>query len=103
MYHGAWEGHGDCIRLLAQAGGDVNLYDDYEDTPIKVAAGRGNPKCVKALIEPGADVNTGGCTPPLHAAIDKKPECALLLLKAGADVNILETMRGHIPLMFAAK
>ena len=83
----------------------MNLHDDSQDTPKKMVASQGCPRCLETFMQIGADVNSGVYTPPLHAAIDhKNPVCALLLLKAGADVNIRETLRGHTtPLMFAAK
>ncbi|KAJ3681942.1 hypothetical protein LUZ60_014515 [Juncus effusus] len=51
-------GSEECIRILAQAGADVNKVERAGGglTPLHIAAGYGRPAAVKALIEAGADV-----------------------------------------------
>ena len=79
-----------CLNILVDAGADVNF--GLSSTPLSLAAGRGSPKLVAALINAGANVNWHNSTgwTPLHWACwcnDSSVECVELLLNAGADVN----------------
>ena len=53
------EGDLDAVKLLIDAGADVNAREDDEDgkTPLLAACCCYNPDIVRALIEAGADVN----------------------------------------------
>lgn len=44
------------LRLLLEAGADINLPDYDGDTALIVAAGRGDEECVKFLLDNGADI-----------------------------------------------
>ena len=93
----------ECVRLLIQAGADVNKRDSYNRTPLMLAAKYGFHKCVKLLLKAGADVNMedmGGLTALGHAAKfnpdeekwhptgDRHRRCIKKLIKAqGVDVN----------------
>ena len=79
-----------CLNILVDAGADVNF--GSSSTPLSLAAGRGSPKLVAALINAGANVNWHNSTgwTPLHFACRRYPssvECVELLLNAGAAVN----------------
>jgi ankyrin repeat protein len=79
-----------CFNILVDAGADVNF--GLSSTPLSLAAGRGSPKLVAALINAGANVNWHNSTgwTPLHLACRRYPpslECVELLLNAGAAVN----------------
>ncbi len=76
------------IKLLLEAGADVNTSDCHCQTPLFKAA-EGHPECVGLLLEAGAYVNQAndGCKTPLFKAAEGHPECVKLLLGAGADVN----------------
>ena len=79
-----------CLNILVDAGADVNF--GLSSTPLSLAAGRGSPKLVAALINAGANVNWHNSTgwTPLHFACRRYPssvECVELLLNAGAAVN----------------
>ena len=63
------------------------------------AVTKNHPKCVKALVKAGADVNQK--TPLIDAASSGFNDCVTLLVEAGADVNI-SYIDGSTPLMFAA-
>ncbi len=61
------------------------------DTPLHVAAIRGDAEAGRILVSAGADVNAKGehGYTPLHEAIQQEmPEFVRILLEAGAAVNI---------------
>ena len=45
------------IKKLAAAGGDVNMRDSYNRTPLHVATFRKNRDAITALVKAGADIN----------------------------------------------
>ena len=97
------------IEILIQAGADVNLLDDRENTPLHEAAAGdwGSPSAISILLSHGAAldaVNNWGWTPLMSAANKGYLECVRLLLSAGADAGItdpegrtaLDLARGHV-------
>jgi ankyrin repeat protein len=111
------------IRLLVEAGGDVNAAvagDDVGDftgaTPLMNAAEAGNVEAVRLLLSKGAKVNVvsgppnakvkngtiaiGTLTPLLLASTYGPDALVRLLLAAGADVNVKDA-RGMTPLMLS--
>ena len=56
----------ECVRVLIQAGADVNKRDSYNRTPLMLAAKYGFHKCVKLLLKAGADVNMEDMVDLLH-------------------------------------
>ena len=127
LIYAATEGHADIVRLLIQAGADVNQEgplnsnmgpDDYEESPLMVAANYNHFEVVKLLIEAGAvpdRVDQFGKTPLLLAAWNSKmpfgnlipweretPIAVMkLLLDKGADANNADEY-GTTPLIAAA-
>ena len=96
------------LRLLIDAGADVNYQDRNGNTPLRMAARYGRTECVKLLLAAsGIDVNLvnrNGETPLYWAACNGQTECVKLLLAApGIDVNLAETREGMSPLCAAAK
>jgi ankyrin repeat protein len=91
-------------RALLAVGADVNARATFGDTPLMVAALRGETDRVKILIEAGADVNadTGGSTALMRAAYQGGSETVRLLLNAGADVRARDLL-GRTALHFAAE
>ena len=97
--------HLDCMKLVLEAGTDVNEEAVWGNSALMVAAQGGHDKCVDLLIKAGADVNKQrhfGHTALMHAAQGGHVECVLLLIKAGADVNIQHVDSGNTALIEAA-
>ena len=66
----------------AAAAIDLNHPDDYGDTPLMAASGRGKPEVVRVLLAAGADKdlrNHNGQTALDLAIEEKKDACAALL------------------------
>lgn len=99
LYLAAEHGHPKCVRLLLEAGADVNKANYAGITPLAAAAIRGNPRCLKLLLEAGAENYSWlgflatqqyyyAIMPPRlthSAAAHGHAECVRLLLEAGAD------------------
>lgn len=70
---------------------DINLPDEYGNTPLLLTCGAGAQNIAFVLIENGAEINVSnkdGWTPLITAASAMKYDVAELLLKRGAQVNV---------------
>ena len=78
------------LKILIEAGADMNTQDREGITPLYLAAQEGNPMIVMELIKAGADVNLArpnGAT-PLHMAAQQGHEsCVVALIRDGADIH----------------
>lgn len=80
----------DIIRILCQAGADINTTDNNGGTPIYHAIANNRLKNIEVLIQEGANVNIknkNGLTPLCLAVAEQNHECVRLLCQAGANVN----------------
>ena len=78
------------MRLLVEAGADVNAQDVSGRPPLSTAISDANAEIVRLLVELGADVNAQDRSghPPLYTAIlGGNAEIVRLLIELGADVN----------------
>lgn len=83
------------VKLLVEAGFDVNYQDDQGETALHIAARFGFVDCARALIEgsetqrPDLEIaeKTYGWTPLFIACVDGHAPIVDLLLSAGAEVN----------------
>ena len=72
------------VRVLTEAGADLNLTDERNNTLLHIAAEQCDPEIMQILLAAGADLNSA-----LTEAIgNNHPQCVDLLIKAGADVNL---------------
>jgi ankyrin repeat protein len=79
------------MRVLVDAGADVNKADDQGQTPLHYAASGGSSKPTEMLLEAGASVDAvdeGGRTPFVNAVWCKDQNISKILLEAGAKINI---------------
>jgi len=79
----------DIIRLLLEAGADVDCEDPRGYTPLGMAGTEGYVKCVKMLLKAGADPNhrahSDSSTAIFHCAAKNRVSVVKLLLEYGAD------------------
>ncbi|KAI1610731.1 Glycerophosphoryl diester phosphodiesterase family-domain-containing protein [Exophiala viscosa] len=104
----------DIVRLLVNAGVDVNYQDEQGDTALHVAARFGRVECAKLLLE-GSDIqkantelceSTYGWTPLFISCVDGHLPIVELLIEHGADLEKLDSsgwnakehaaLRGHV-------
>ena len=107
LYAAARDGDVEKVRLLLEAGADVNWANEFGTTPIHLAAENGHTECVRLLLAaPGIDVNKAdyaGDTPLIEATLCGNTECVRLLLAApGIDVN-KKNKDGFTPLYWAER
>ncbi len=86
------EGHLDAVRLLVDAGVDVNLGPDEADARVADAAGYANPQILEMISgrkpDPDAIARANSLRTPLNLAVENgHADVAALLVDAGADVN----------------
>ncbi|KAG0246433.1 phosphate system positive regulatory protein pho81 [Mortierella sp. GBA43] len=56
LFYAASEGHAECVKILLEAGCNVNVVDELGKTPIYYAASEGHADCVELLVEAGGKV-----------------------------------------------
>ncbi|VAI40505.1 unnamed protein product [Triticum turgidum subsp. durum] len=101
LHIAAFRGQDEAMQVLLENNADHNKILPGIDTPLISAITASSVKCVKLLIEAGADVNDG-LVPPLAAAADKGlTACLKCLLEAGADPNVPDPS-GRLPIELAA-
>lgn len=84
-------GSEEAVRLLLEAGADVNTKNRYQETALTLAAAEGHTQVVSVLLDWGAEVNLVnefGDTPLLDAAWGEHEDTLRLLLAKGADPNV---------------
>ncbi|KIW34001.1 uncharacterized protein PV07_00804 [Cladophialophora immunda] len=102
------------VRLLIQAGVDINHQDELGDTALHVAARFGHVECARLLLEGTGEQKanielpekTYGWTPMFIACVDGHLPVVELLIEHGADLERLDSsgwnakehaaLRGHI-------
>ncbi|KAK6171124.1 hypothetical protein SNE40_019380 [Patella caerulea] len=96
-----------CLRLLIDAGANVNTVTLSGRTPLMYAVNYSYITCAKFLIDAKADVNTKDCfgQTALHYCVNTSPrhrrnDCVKLLLNASAICDA-QTNEGRTPLMLA--
>lgn len=90
------------VRDLIASGNDVNKANKYGETPLHIAAARGNTEAVSLLLRHGADLNAAinrDGHKPVHSASNLKT--LTLLLSHGAAINE-KTKKGRNLLHLAA-
>lgn len=80
-------GHDDIIKLLVDAGANVRLKNNDEESALHIAAKYGRTASTELLLEAGADITTYDATgrTPLYRAIENKQADIIELLQAEAQ------------------
>jgi uncharacterized protein len=81
---------------------DVNALNGSGESPLMMAALRGELGWVRRLLDRGAKVNQDGWSPIHYAATGPEPKVVALLLDRGADIDAASPNRST-PLMMAAR
>jgi ankyrin repeat protein len=81
---------------------DINAANTFGETPLMMAALRGNLEWSRKLIERGAQVQKEGWAPLHYAACGPDVEVMRLLLDKGAAIDA-RSPNGDTPLMMAAR
>lgn len=102
-----YRGDLNCVKMLVDAGADVNLPDSCGTGPLvrSIVSIHDTDEVVKFLIACGANVNAseGESWAPLEAAVrENAADIVRLLLDAGAEPNVREVALG-LPLELAMK
>lgn len=100
LYYAVCFGSRDMVRLLADAGADMNRPGGDGRLPLMASVGRGEPEVLALLLEHGAkiDARDGAGNTALHrAVVNGNLDVARLLIARGADV-MARNRRGHTPL-----
>lgn len=90
------------LALLSHAGTRVDIANAADETPLMLAALRGDLEACKDLLAKGATVQREGWSPLHYAATGPNPATVKLLLEGGAPVDALSP-NGTTPLMMAAR
>lgn len=80
------------MKELADAGSDINLYDNDSRTILHISALYNNLASIKMLVEHNVEIDAtdnNGNTPLLLAVENRNAECAYYLVECGADTKIL--------------
>lgn len=88
--------------LLAHPQTRIDATNPADETPLMMAALRGQLDGARQLLERGAALNRQGWTPLHYAACSPEPRMVALLLERGAQVEALSPNRST-PLMMAAR
>lgn len=104
----------DVVKLLLDAGAELNIFDDHGETPLHTAARMGLGGVMQLMLERGVDINLltaveeegspyAGRTPLLVVAkTSKNPKVIEFLLKQGADPNVQDHDPGLSALQYLA-
>jgi TonB family protein len=80
-------GHDDIVKLLVDAGANVRLKNNDEESALHIAAKNGRTEATRLLLDSGADITTYDATgrTPLYRAIENKQADIIELLQAAAQ------------------
>lgn len=93
LMYAAARGNDYVVRLLLDAGADVNVLDDrMGSSPLHYCSMGGSTECGRLLIRHGAHINvqnpSQGHTPLIDAVIYKNVEMTAVLLDSGANIAV---------------
>ncbi|CAL8242527.1 unnamed protein product [Merluccius merluccius] len=101
LHEACIQAHPNCVRMLLEAGAQVDVRTIQGSTPLCHACAAGSLACVKLLLKRGADVNPRPPAAPLHeACVRGNVDIVRLLITKGAELEACDT--DHTPPLHAA-
>jgi ankyrin repeat protein len=103
----SWKGHQDIVRLLVDAGADLNFRSQTGATALVYAASGGHEECVRILLNKGArtDIPMNDGTTALLAGVRSKNSqiVEMIARQSSAESINLRRQNGDNALLFASK
>lgn len=90
--HVASQGKPEIVKMLLDAGAQVNVKDNRGNLPLHHAAMKGHSAIIKTLMEAGSEINVqekNGWSPLHCAAYWCHPEAVEVLIEHGCDISLL--------------
>lgn len=91
LHHAVLSGFEDVVRVLLEAGADINARNLHFGTPLCLASLKGRENVMNLLLEYRANIHLSGgeCGTPLHCAVyaNKMPSIAQILIDHGAKIE----------------
>lgn len=102
LHIATWTNNLDMMKLFVHYGADVNQVNQFGETPLTLAAFRGNREAIEYLISQGAQINVeNNKYSPLHyASFGGHNDIINYLINNGANLNA-KSPNGSTPLMMA--
>ncbi|KAF8937404.1 phosphate system positive regulatory protein pho81 [Dissophora ornata] len=94
LFYAASEGHAECVKILLEAGCNVNVVDELGKTPIYYAASEGHADCVELLVEAGGNVE-GKSTSAEDTVMDI-PTASMMATTTSATESALDGASGSL-------
>jgi ankyrin repeat protein len=102
LHIAAIEGHFDLAKYLLAQRARVRVRNAFGDSPLMLAALKGQLELVRLLAAHGGEINPSGWTPLHYCAWSGEADVCRLLLDLGAHVNALSA-NDTSPIMMAAR
>ncbi|XP_062999248.1 ankyrin repeat and SAM domain-containing protein 3 [Elgaria multicarinata webbii] len=105
LMYASYIGHDTIVRILLEAGVNVNVSTPEGQTPLMLAASCGNESVAAFLLQRGAELemkDIHGWTALFHCTSAGHQQMVKFLLDSGANANCREPVCGYTPLMEAA-
>ncbi len=107
LHRAARQGHSDTVRVLLQAGSEVNCAVRHGKSALMLAADQGHTQTVQVLLEAGSDIDKCdgilGLSALNRAVLCGHTDTVQSLLRARADVNSAHAATGKASLTLAAQ
>ena len=73
LHLGSYHGHTETVKILVKHGANINVQNQYGQTPLMMAVGEDHPNTAQALVKYVTECSISGC---------------IIIFRAGADTTI---------------